>query len=144
MKKIFLLICFFTIFVSVEAQYTIKADLYKQRERSDTMSEFPGWNKVQIDSTIIVFNTDSTFVINNKEKISYKINKILDWSNGVDPGDKDKWTGFMAVGTDSDGCMVKLIIMNYESGTILVTVTYGTLEFRYQCRKYKAKQLTIV
>jgi hypothetical protein len=141
MKKFLLLICLFIMFVSTKAQYSIMGDIYKQRERVDTLSEFPDWNEVQKDSTLIVFNEDSTLVINNKEKIAYKINNVFDWSAGVDPFDNDRWNGFMAVCADDDGIMVKLTIIKYESGTILLTVTYGTLEFRYQGRKYIPEKL---
>jgi hypothetical protein len=66
----------------------------------------------------------------------------LEWSDGVDL-DRDKWDGFIAVGRDKDGIMIKLTIMKYASGTILITVTYGNIEFRYQCRPYKRIQQPI-
>ena len=132
-----MLICCFTLAISVEAQFTMKADLYKQRERVDTTMEFPSWSIAQKDSTIIIFNEDSTLFIDNEYNTTYKINSILLWSNGVDDGESDRWIGFMALSTDSNGIVVKMTVMRYESGTILVAILYGGLEFRYQGRKYK-------
>jgi hypothetical protein len=153
MKKTIVLFSLLIMCVSIQAQFSLdehvnttyflmKADLYKQRERADTLMEFPQWNPVQKDSTVISFNRDSIFVIENNDKDSYKLNKILEWSDGVDL-DRDKWDGFIAVGKDKDGIMIKLTIMKYASGTILITVTYGNIEFRYQCRSYKRIQQPI-
>jgi hypothetical protein len=153
MKKTIVLFSLLIMCVSIQAQfsfnehsvdtaYLMKADLYKQRERVDTTMEFPQWTTAQKDSTVIFFNKDSIIVIENNEKDSYKLNKILEWSDGVD-FDRDKWDGFIAVGRDKDGIMIKLTIMKYASGTILITVTYGNIEFRYQCRPYKRIQQLI-
>ena len=153
MKKTLMLFSLLVLTVSSQAQfksykhidntYLMKADLYKQRERIDTIMEFPQWGISRKDSTLITFKTDSVIVIENKEKNSYKLNRILEWSNGIDR-DNDAWDGFIAVGTDNNGIMIKLTIMKYISETILITITYGNLEFRYQCRPYKKIEPIIV
>jgi hypothetical protein len=143
MKKLLVLFNLLILCASISAQFILKADLYKERSRADTTMEWPNWNKVQKDSTLITFKTDSIFAIGNEWKDTYKLNKILEWSDGTN-NDNDRWNGFIAIGTDSDGLMVKLTIMKYISGTVLITVTYGNTEFRYQCRKYKPIYPTII
>lgn len=137
MRKLLLLFCLFPGFISVEAQFMMKADLYNQRTRKDTLSEFPEFNKSVKDSTMIIFSKDSVLYVNDAQKVSYKINRILKWSNGMDIDDGDKWTGFMSACTDDAGVTVRMIMMKYDSGIILISVLYGNFEFRYQCHKYK-------
>ena len=155
MKKTVALFCLLIVCVSIHAQiklfestnkaasFLMKADLYKQRERTDTTMKFPEWKSAQKDSTLITFNVDSTIIIENEYKDSYKLNQILEWSDGIDY-DRDKWVGFIGVSTDNSGIMVKLTIMKYESEFILITITYGKIEYRYQCRPYKKKYECII
>ena len=154
MKKTVALFCLLIVCISIHAQlklsenvnktaYLMKADLYKQRERVDTTMNFPEWKSAQKDSTLITFKADSTIVIDNEYKDSYKLNRILEWSDGID-NDRDKWVGFIGVSTDDSGIMTKLTIMKYESGVILITITYGNVEYRYQCRSYKKKYENVI
>ena len=149
MKKIFLLFGLLIMCASVRAQketreYVLKTDLYRERERVDTTNEFPNWNASKKDSTLITITSDSLILIANEWKDSYKLKEILEKADGADLSDGDKWDGISWVAFDNNGIKVKLIIMMYKSGTILITITYGNVEYRYQGRAYKKKYEPIV
>jgi hypothetical protein len=137
MKKTFILFNLLILCLSIQAQFILKTDLFRRRERADTTEEFPNWGDSIKDSTLIIITKDSLIRIDNIYKDSYKLNKILDRSDGIDLSDGDKWDGIVWVAIDDDGIKVKLIVMKYQSGAILITITYGNLEYRYQGRPYK-------
>jgi Ca2+-binding RTX toxin-like protein len=144
MKNLFLLFGLLIICASIQAQkqtreYVLKTDLFRQHVRSDTTKEFPDWNASKKDSTLITISSDSLIIIANEGKDSYKLKEILDRADGIDLSDGDKWDGISWIAYDNIGIKVKLIVMKYKSGTILITITYGNVEYRYQCRPYKKK-----
>jgi hypothetical protein len=149
MKNLFLLFCLLIMCAAVQAQketreYILQTDLFRQHVRSDTTKEFPDWNASKKDSTLITITRDSLIIIANKGKDSYKLMEIIDRADGTDLSDGDKWDGIVWVAFDNIGIKVKLIIMKYKSETILITITYGNVEYRYQCRPYKKKYEQIV
>lgn len=152
MKKLFILfgLLILSSFIQEQRQaqkykeFVLQADLFKQRERQDTTIEFPHWGKSRKDSTLITIRADSLVMIANEEKDSYKLIEILDRAEGIDLIDGDKWDGIMWVATDNSGVQVKLIVMKYVSGTVLITITYGNVEYRYQCRLFKKPYQRII
>jgi hypothetical protein len=137
MKKISILCGFLILCASIQAQYYLKTDLFKQHERQDTTMEFPRWEDAQDDSTLIAITTDSLIVINNQDKDYYKLVKLLSTAEGTDLNDGDPWVGVKWLATDNTGMMVMLVVQKFKSKTVLITITYGNLEYRYQCRPYK-------
>jgi len=149
MKKLFLLFSLLIMYASVQAQeetekFVLKTDLFKQRERTDTTKEFSKWNDSKKDSTLITIKADSIILIANKENDSYKLKEILDRSDGVDLFDGDKWDGIVWLAIDNIGIPVKLTVLKYKSGIILIAITYGNVEYRYQCRPYKKKYECVI
>lgn len=121
----------------LQAQYVIKADLFKQHERADTILEFPHWGDPEDDSTLITFTTDSLLIFDNKEKETFKLDSLLNKSFGADLNDGDKWVGVKWLATDKMGMQTMIVIQKFDSETIMITITYGNVEYRYQCRPLK-------
>lgn len=124
--------------ISIQAQeYAVKSELFKQHERADTTIDFPRWDDPQDDNTLIVFTKDSLIVIDNKEKDSYRLINRINVSEGTDKNDGDKWIGVKWSAIDNAGIKVMLVIQTFISKTIMITITYGNVEYRYQCRPFK-------
>lgn len=142
MKKIFLVFSFLIVCISIQAQFYLKAYLCKQRERADTIMEFPNWGTPQKDSTWITIKMDSLVEIGNNKNISYKLNQILERSGGIENG--DIWAGVLWAATDNNGIPARLVNIQYESGIIIFIILSRNREYAYQCYPYKPKHLITI
>jgi hypothetical protein len=137
MKKYVVILSLLMLNIVIQAQYVIKADLFKQRIRQDTINEFPEWGNSQLDSTMIIVTKDSMIMFDNQEKDAYKLKSLLTRGAGINKFDGDKWFGVKWLGMDKSGVFTQIIIQKYDSETIVITITYGNVEYRYQCRPFK-------
>ena len=142
MKKIFLVFSLLIMCISIQAQFYLQAYLCKQRERADTTTAFPDWSSPQKDSTWITIKVDSLIEIGNNKNISYKLNKMVDKSAGIEDG--DAWAGVLWIATDNKGIPVKLVNIQYGSGIVIFIVLYKNIECAYQCYPYKPKHLITI
>lgn len=142
MKKIIVLFILIILCISIQAQFYLRSDFYKYHERADSTVEFPNWSTPQKDSIWITIKIDSLVEIGNDKIISYKLNKIIDRSGGIEDG--DIWAGVLWAATDNNGTSVKLVNIQYESGIVIFIILYKNIEYAYQCRHhYKPKSLII-
>jgi hypothetical protein len=132
MKKLFIIFSLLIASTLIQAQLIVKADLFKQHSRQDITKEFPRWEDPQKDSTIIGISEDSLIIVGKKDV--YKLDSLLTIAAGTDRNDGDKWIGVKWLGTDLLGIRVMIVIQSFESHTIMITITYGDVEYRYQCR----------
>jgi hypothetical protein len=138
MKKLFALFGLLMACASIQAQeYAVKADLFKQHERADTLSDFPNWGDPQEDSTLIMFTKDSLIVIDNKEKDCYRLISLINTSKGIDKNDDDPWFGVKWLAIDNSGIKAIIVIQVFISKTVMLTIRYGNIEYRYQCSPLK-------
>lgn len=86
---------------------------------------------------MITFTKDSLIIIDNIDKVNYKLIGHINSAKGVDKNDGDPWIGVKWLAIDNSGIKAIIVIQYFQSKTIMITITYGNIEYRYQCTPYK-------
>ena len=155
MKKIFIFLFILILCISISvrksvkednpivirsAEFIMKSDFYNQRVRNDQTKDYLRWDGTREDSTIIrIFTKDSLLIIDNACNDQYKLNFLVNWREGVNEADDDKWTAVVWLATDNANLHAIISFQIFKSKTIMITIISDKIECKYQGRLFKKK-----